>query len=84
MTSLFIASLFLFFACGNKTTKTDAPTETEVAAVDGYYTCPMHPEFHESKPGNCPECGMALELKNNAEKDSAQMKTSTDTIPMTM
>jgi Cu+-exporting ATPase len=25
------------------------------------YTCPMHPEVLESKPGACPECGMALE-----------------------
>lgn len=24
------------------------------------YTCPMHPEIHESKPGNCPKCGMKL------------------------
>lgn len=25
-----------------------------------YYTCPMHPEIHSSKPGNCPKCGMKL------------------------
>ncbi|ASQ46971.1 copper-transporting P-type ATPase [Legionella clemsonensis] len=25
------------------------------------YTCPMHPEIREEKPGNCPLCGMALE-----------------------
>ena len=25
------------------------------------YTCPMHPEIREPKPGNCPICGMALE-----------------------
>jgi Cu+-exporting ATPase len=25
------------------------------------YTCPMHPEIKESKPGACPKCGMALE-----------------------
>ena len=84
MTSLFAASLFLLFACGNKTSKSDAIIETETVAVDGYYTCPMHPEIHENKAGNCPKCGMALELKNTAEKDSAQMKTSTDTMPMTM
>ncbi|MHB9142943.1 MAG: multicopper oxidase domain-containing protein, partial [Paludibacter sp.] len=24
------------------------------------YTCPMHPEIHETKPGNCPKCGMKL------------------------
>lgn len=25
------------------------------------YTCPMHPEIHQSGPGSCPKCGMALE-----------------------
>src|SRR5690349_11600755 len=24
------------------------------------YTCPMHPEIHANKPGNCPKCGMKL------------------------
>ena len=24
------------------------------------YTCPMHPEIHATKPGNCPKCGMRL------------------------
>lgn len=24
------------------------------------YTCPMHPQIHSSKPGNCPICGMKL------------------------
>jgi len=25
------------------------------------YTCPMHPEIRQEKPGDCPKCGMALE-----------------------
>ena len=25
------------------------------------YTCPMHPEVRQDKPGSCPKCGMALE-----------------------
>lgn len=25
------------------------------------YTCPMHPEIQQEKPGNCPKCGMTLE-----------------------
>jgi hypothetical protein len=24
------------------------------------YTCPMHPEVRQSKPGRCPKCGMTL------------------------
>src|SRR5229473_7260697 len=25
------------------------------------YTCPMHPEVQQPRPGSCPKCGMALE-----------------------
>ncbi len=25
------------------------------------YTCPMHPEVRQDRPGPCPKCGMALE-----------------------
>ena len=25
-----------------------------------YYTCAMHPQVHQDKPGNCPICGMTL------------------------
>src|SRR5216684_3283652 len=25
------------------------------------YTCPMHPDYHQIGPGNCPICGMTLE-----------------------
>jgi P-type Cu+ transporter len=32
------------------------------AAPEGtIYTCPMHPEIRQDKPGSCPICGMALE-----------------------
>jgi Cu+-exporting ATPase len=30
--------------------------------TSGKYVCPMHPEVARDKPGNCPKCGMALEL----------------------
>ena len=29
--------------------------------ASGDYTCPMHPEVRQEKPGSCPKCGMALE-----------------------
>ncbi len=35
-----------------------APTSARTAQS---YTCPMHPEIREDKPGSCPKCGMALE-----------------------
>jgi len=33
----------------------------ESAAPGAVYTCPMHPEVREQRPGPCPKCGMALE-----------------------
>ncbi|MBL8800038.1 MAG: heavy metal translocating P-type ATPase [Planctomycetia bacterium] len=30
------------------------------------YTCPMHPEIEQDRPGPCPKCGMALEPKTIA------------------
>ncbi len=35
-------------------------SHTHSASVD-IYTCPMHPEVQQNKPGSCPKCGMALE-----------------------
>ena len=35
-------------------------TERAVPAVT-IYTCPMHPEVRQDRPGNCPKCGMVLE-----------------------
>ena len=31
------------------------------AAPAAIYTCPMHPEVRQDRPGACPKCGMALE-----------------------
>lgn len=35
-----------------------------------FYSCPMHPEIMQEKPGMCPECGMALvPVKGKKMKD---------------
>jgi Cu+-exporting ATPase len=34
----------------------------EEEAGTGLYVCPMHPEVQQEHPGDCPKCGMALEL----------------------
>ncbi len=33
------------------------------------YTCPMHAEVRQTKPGSCPLCGMGLELESAAMAD---------------
>jgi hypothetical protein len=34
------------------------------------YTCPMHPDIHEKSPGECPKCGMELDLEKPAKAKS--------------
>jgi Cu+-exporting ATPase len=45
------------------------------------YTCPMHPEVRQDHPGNCPKCGMTLELETPAagadEAESAELRDMT-------
>jgi Cu+-exporting ATPase len=45
------------------------------------YTCPMHPEVQQDHPGNCPICGMTLELKTitaaTGEDDNAELRDMT-------
>jgi membrane fusion protein, copper/silver efflux system len=36
------------------------------AQQEGEWTCPMHPDVHQSHPGRCPICGMELERKTPA------------------
>lgn len=46
-------------SCCHHTPRETAPAPQAGAEV--IYTCPMHPEVRQSKPGSCPICGMALE-----------------------
>ncbi|MFA9190894.1 multicopper oxidase domain-containing protein [Flavobacterium sp. FZUC8N2.13] len=45
-------------------------------APEYYYSCVMHPEIHEAKPGDCPKCGMALvKVKTKKAKKEVVKKT---------
>lgn len=35
----------------------------EEPAAGFSYTCPMHPQVQQEKPGTCPSCGMTLVKK---------------------
>jgi hypothetical protein len=39
---------------------TSAAPTTQGEKQEERWTCPMHPEVIQSKPGNCPKCGMKL------------------------
>ena len=55
--------------------KVDSP------AAKPIYTCPMHPEVQQDHPGNCPKCGMTLELKTvtagTDDEESAELRDMT-------
>ena len=49
-------------------------TPPDAAAALGY-TCPMHPEIRQDRPGNCPLCGMALEpLMPELDDDNPELR----------
>src|SRR6266436_2576925 len=47
-------------------------TKSDSAQGEQLYTCGMHPQVIQNKPGNCPICGMKLTpiRKQNAETSS--------------
>jgi membrane fusion protein, copper/silver efflux system len=47
-----VAFTFIIAGCGSGENKPDESI--------AYYTCPMHPEIKEDRPGSCPICGMDL------------------------
>lgn len=49
---IIISILFVFAACKGK--------KTVLANSDEYYTCSMHPQIMQDKPGTCPICHMDL------------------------
>jgi len=43
--------------------RTPGPQDPRTPGPEPVWICPMDPEIRESKPGDCPICGMALELE---------------------
>ena len=52
-----VCLLAAFAACKQKQQQTAVQQQAQPAF---YYTCSMHTQVHEDKPGNCPICGMKL------------------------
>lgn len=69
------ASLILLASCGKKKQVT--------AASDIFYTCSMHPQIIQNKPGNCPICGMQLiQVNNSTGAKGDEIKLSAEQIEL--
>ena len=58
-----IAGLALAGCTGPSQNDTPAQSTNPASQNNGqavHYTCSMHPEVQQDKPGNCPKCGMKL------------------------
>ena len=58
--------------------------ETKPQVQPVTYTCPMHPEIHATKPGNCPKCGMKLikEKPKQVKQQPIQKHDNKNKMPM--
>lgn len=63
-----VLAMLLLSACKNK-------KATEATKSDTYYTCSMHPQIMQDKPGTCPICHMDLipVAKSNETKDELML-----------
>lgn len=57
---LFILSIFSFAHSQEMKGMVMKKKENTQKGESITYTCPMHPEIHSDKPGECPKCGMTL------------------------
>jgi len=72
----FLISFLFLISCKNK--KTEVVTKS-----DTYYTCSMHPQIMQDKPGNCPICGMKLiEVKKSSADTTNEIKLSDQQIQL--
>lgn len=80
---LFIMLMFLGYGCNEKSSPVSKDSSHkdhaghEKPKNQTYYTCSMHPQIKEHKPGKCPICHMNL-TKIEVEVDDEDVKVSTE------
>ncbi|WP_163399463.1 efflux RND transporter periplasmic adaptor subunit [Flavobacterium fluviatile] len=69
LVALLFVSILLLTACNKKTEHNNKPSHQHVTNQE--YTCPMHPEVIQDKPGSCPICGMELVPRHTPGTETA-------------
>jgi Cu(I)/Ag(I) efflux system membrane fusion protein len=67
--------LFGLAACTQNKQQKLASAATQVSDIK--YTCPMHPQIMEDKPGSCPICGMTLVKRSGQASEDAGINLQT-------
>src|ERR1043166_3919624 len=68
--------MLILSSCEQKTKSAKAAENNDV-----YYTCSMHPQVIEDRPGNCPVCGMKLiAVPKSSTAVSTQVRLSSEQV----
>jgi len=60
--------------CGHIIQKEGISNSIGSNQTDSIFLCPMHPEFRQIGPGDCPKCGMALEPLLGDEQSESEYR----------
>ena len=66
----FVADPERYLPSGGEAPARPAAAPHDAAPAGAVWTCPMHPEVREPRPGACPKCGMALEPEVPSAEDA--------------
>lgn len=69
---LLLSTLLFVAAC--------SPKKTETVNKDSYYTCSMHPQVMQDKPGSCPICQMDLIVVTKTQTESGEIMLNDEQI----
>jgi len=70
LAALALVGIGLVFAAGSWVGWRSASAANQSAQQQKvlHYACPMHPQYHADKPGDCPSCGMRLEPVHGGDR----------------
>ncbi len=76
LTSIAVVIAFSYWIGMRLSKKEQAKSQVTAQQIEtlSYWTCPMHPQIHSDKAGECPICHMKLVQINGVEAHSTQLK----------